>query len=264
MDDQYQTYINRVVAMTRSEHHQSQWPLIQSSPKFRPPTQPGATAWEAVPFPGYTIVTPSGSEDKANPRFYKALGELQVKLADLIPSPFGLALPPESFHFTLADLVWDRSYLQAIAANPTYEPQIQGAIAQTFAQQAPQVSQGQPILLQVMGFVVMTRAIGLCLAPHTESDYERLVGVRRSVYQSPHILALGIEQQYHFTAHITLGYFGQLPDTIDPLPLSQGLEQLTHDFLETCPEFTIDQVELRKFDNMTHYFREPDWPVLRF
>ncbi len=261
MDEQYQAYINRVVGMTRTDHYQNQWGLIQSSPKFRPDS---TGTWEANPFPGYTVVTPPGPEDRANPRFYGALADLQQQLADLLPSPFGLSLPPSSFHLTLADLIWDSAFQQAVHHDSSYEAKLHGYIQETFNQQAPTVSQGEPILLQVLGLMVMTRAIGVCLAPHTEADYDRLVGVRRSVYQNPGLFALGIQQQYHFTAHITLGYFGQLPETVDAMALSGAMEDLNQGFLDACPEFTVDRIELRKFENMTLYRREPTWPTLSF
>ncbi|MEB3164634.1 MAG: DUF1868 domain-containing protein [Prochlorothrix sp.] len=261
MDEQYQVYLNRVLGMTRSDHYQNQWSLIQSSPKFSPNA---AGAWEPKPFPGYTVVTPPGSEDSANPRFYGALTELQHRLAELLPAPFGLLLPPASFHFTLADLIWDGAYAQAAERDPDYETKLQASIRETFDQQAPKVSQDDPILLQGLGLMVMTRAIGICLAPHTEADYDRLLDVRRAVYQNPNLLGLGIEQQYHFTGHITLGYFGQLPNQVDTMALSQALTELNKQFLEDSPEFTLDRVELRKFDNMHTYSRETDWPTLRF
>ncbi|MEB3272305.1 MAG: DUF1868 domain-containing protein [Prochlorothrix sp.] len=261
MDEQYQVYLNRVLGMTRLEHYQSQWSLIQSSPKFSPNA---AGVWEPKAFPGYTVVTPPGSEDSANPRFYRALADLQQKLADLLPSPFGLLLPPASFHLTLADLIWDGAYTQATQQDAAYETKLQNCIQETLSQQSATVSTGNPILLQGLGLMVMTRAIGICLAPHTEADYDRLIGVRRSVYQNPNLFALGIEQQYHFTAHITLGYFGHLPEQVDTVALSQALETLNKEFLENCPEFTLDRVELRKFDNMHTYRREATWPVLQF
>lgn len=261
MDEQYQVYLNRVLGMTRSDHYQSQWSLVQSSPKFSPNA---AGAWEPKAFPGYTVVTPPGSEDSANPRFYGALADLQQKLAALLPAPFGLLLPPASFHLTLADLIWDGAYAQAVQRDADYETKLQDYLRETFAQQAPKVSTGEPILLQGLGLMVMTRAIGICLAPHTEADYDRLIGVRRAVYQNPNLFALGIEQQYHFTAHITLGYFGQLPDQIDTVALSAALEDLNKEFLENAPEFTLDLVEMRKFDNMHTYRRQPDWPTLQF
>ncbi len=76
-------------------------------------------------------------------------------------------------------------------------------------------------------------------------------------------MALGIEQQYNLTAHITLGYFGDVTD-IDRDRLSQTFWELNQQWLEDSPEYLVQRAELRKFDDMTRYDREPDWPVLNF
>lgn len=256
MDEKYQDYINRVVGMTQREHYKSQWQLIQPSPKFRP----GPTgAREPVPFPGYTLTTPLAAEDSANTQFYPHLQESQQQLWQALPEQLGVPLPPQSFHLTLADLVWESTYLQA-KEQPEYDLTLRQQIAEVFHKH--QQVTASPIRLQVLGFIVMTRAIAIALAPHTEADYDRLMQIRQSIYQTPGLLALGVEQQYNFTAHVTLGYFGEIPEHLDAEGFSDRLVQLNQQFLEAFPEFDIDQIELRKFDDMTHYYREDDWPIL--
>lgn len=73
-----------------------------------------------------------------------------------------------------------------------------------------------------------------------------------------------IEQHYDFTAHVTLGYFGKVSPGLDRTNFSTMLSELNQQWLLNSPEFLIHRVELRKFDDMTHYYREPDWPSLNF
>jgi hypothetical protein len=78
-------------------------------------------------------------------------------------------------------------------------------------------------------------------------------------------MALGIEQQYYFTAHITLGYFGEISDNLNRDHVANILTEFNDQCLETEPQFLqIKQAELRKFDDMMSYDRESDWPVLNF
>ena len=92
-----------------------------------------------------------------------------------------------------------------------------------------------------------------------------MVLFRRMIYQNPNLIALGIEQQYNFTAHITLGYFGAAAATIDRDHLAQQLIQLNEWWLEhAAQDIEVYQAELRKFEDMTHYYREPDWPTVQF
>ncbi|MEM8602616.1 MAG: DUF1868 domain-containing protein [Cyanobacteria bacterium P01_H01_bin.121] len=257
MDDQYQTYLNRVVGMTRKEHYQNQWTLVQPSPKF----QYDATgAPQPAVFPGYSLITPIAAEDQANPRFYPALQTVQQTLIEVLPQQLLIPLPPASFHLTIADLIWENHYRQA-QEQPGFDQKLQQQIQAIFAAQMKTAMGSGNLQLQVLGFMAMPRAIGICLAPHTEADYERIVSLRRAIYQDADLLALGIEQQYHFTAHITLGYFGQVPDSLDANVLAEQLTMLNQKTLEALPEMTIERVELRKFDNMINYYRDANWPV---
>ena len=77
MDDNYQIYLNRVARMTLPEAYKSQIQHIQESSKFQP-TSDGKR--EVAPFPGYTIITPPGEEDKQNSAFYEKLQDYQQQL----------------------------------------------------------------------------------------------------------------------------------------------------------------------------------------
>jgi hypothetical protein len=77
-------------------------------------------------------------------------------------------------------------------------------------------------------------------------------------------MGLGIEQHYHFTAHITLGYFGEISPELDRVKLSDTLSDFNQSLSLNIPDFLLNKVELRKFDDMTHYYRQPDWPSLDF
>ena len=97
--------------------------------------------------------------------------------------------------------------------------------------------------------------------PNNESSYEQILKFRRTIYQSSGLTALGIEQHYHFTAHITLGYFGNLSPNLDRDRLSATLFEVNQQWSDS-PELHVHRAELRKFDDMTRYYREPDWPIL--
>ena len=271
MDDTYQTYVNRVIQITRPETYRSQLQHIQKSAKFQP--QSSEKGWQAAPFPGYTVITPPWIEDQENTPFYNNLKEYQQQLVEQLDPVSLVPVPPDSFHLTLADLIWDSAYRHA-NENPEFEGQLRDRIARILQQYQPSAVDVSPVRLQLLGLMVMTRAIGVCLAPKDEESYERIVRFRRAIYQDPGLMALGIEQQYHFTAHVTLGYFVGIPSDLEPetvgsadvVPqLSNTLNQLNEQWMEwDSQELLVQRAELRKFDDMTRYYREPDWPVLEF
>ncbi|HEY9645705.1 MAG TPA: hypothetical protein V6C88_05005 [Chroococcidiopsis sp.] len=263
MDDSYQTYINRVARLTLPEAYKSQAQHTHTSPKFQRSST--SAAYEAIAFPGYSVITPPWVEETENQAFYEHLGTFQKQLVETLSPDVLIPLPPDSFHMTLADLIWDSSYRHA-DENPDFQTKLRDRIQQSFEQCRGKVHIGQPSYWQIMGLVLMPRALGVCLAPKDEDSYNRLLHLRRAIYQQPELFALGVEQQYHFTAHITLGYFGEGMAQLDRDAFSETINALNLSWLdlEMRQPFLVHRAELRKFDDMTRYYREPDWPALSF
>ncbi len=248
--------------MTLPEAYKTQVQHIQESYKF----QPSGESRVAVSFPGYTLITSTATEDSENSAFYATLQGYQQEILQL-PGNKDLIvpLPAGSFHLTLADLIWDSAYRHACEENPQFDQQLRSCIAETFQQyQESLTKESQGITWKVLGIVLMPRAIGVCLVPKDENCYEQIIKFRRTVYQNPKLIALGIEQHYHFTAHVTLGYFGAIPEDLDRIKFVDSLTELNKKWMFDLPEISISRVELRKFDDMTRYYREPDWPILKF
>jgi hypothetical protein len=235
---------------------------IQESPKFK--LLPDGTT-EAVSFPGYTVSTPPWEEESENSAFYDSLQKLQQQLVQQLDPGLMVPVPPGSFHLTLTDLIWENAYRDAERENPEFERQLQERIREIFRKYQQSLSKGNSLRWQVLGLMVRPRAIAVCLAPTDESSYKRLLEFRRSIYQDRDLMGLGIEQQYHFTAHITLGYFGEISPQLDRDRLSNTLLELNREALpEEAIPLCIRRAELRKFDDMMRYYRESDWPTLEF
>lgn len=263
MDDNYQTYMNRVARMTLPETYASQVQHLKESSKFS--SNPGEGR-KAASFPGYTLITPSfGEEDSTNSAFYSKLQGYQQELLQLpIGSDFIIPVPPDSFHLTLADLIWDSAYRDAKETNPDFEAQLRSCFRDIFQQYQNSVTSKNPPRWQMLGLMLMPRAVAVCLVPLDQPSYEKIVNLRRAIYQNPKLIALGIEQQYNFTAHVTLGYFGEIPPDLNRINFATKLSELNQKWIESLPEFTVHHAELRKFDDMTSFYREPDSPVLDF
>jgi len=92
LDDNYQTYLNRV-ARTLPETYRSQVQHIQQSPKFQKRPEGGR---QAVPFVGYTVITPPAEEESQNFALYKNLNACQQQL----PLDSGLIVPVPPARFS--------------------------------------------------------------------------------------------------------------------------------------------------------------------
>lgn len=247
--------------LTLPETYRSQVQHLQESPKFQ---HDAANGRKPAPFPGYTIVTPPGSEDTKNAALHESLTQYQQQLLHQLGHDLFVPVPPESFHLTLADLIWDSAYRDASQKKPGFEDQLQDQIATIF-RQSHGMTEGKPLQFQPLGLMVMPRAIAVCLAPTDEHSYDRVLKLRRAIFQNSDLIGLGIEQQYYFTPHITLGYFGSIPSPEALVKLADRFVQLNQQWLEQEPQtFLVEQAELRKFDDMTRYYHEPDWAIFEF
>ncbi len=261
MDDTYQNYVNRVAQMTLPRNYPSQLQNIQKSAKFED--------GKPVSFPGCSIINPPWQDNSENDSFYTYLNSSQAQLVEKLQANSQgnlLAdLPAASFHLTVADLIWENNYVNAVANNPQFEMDLCQSIAESFQQYQKEDLNKQPIQLQLLGLSIFPRAIVVCLVPKEEKAYESLMILRRCIYQNPQIISLGIEQQYDFTAHVTLGYFNEIPSDLDKSQLAQLLEELNDQNLEVEPPIlTIKKAELRYFENMINYTRKPEYPVIEF
>ena len=259
MDDNYQNYINRVAGLTLPQTYGSQFKNILESPKFK--RSPDGRV-EAAPFPGYSVVTPPGKEDGENASSYENLQQCQKQLLELLDERAMVPMPAETFHITIADLIWENAFLDARSQNPDFEEKLRSRIQESFSKCEPELKQGPKIGWQVLGIMVRSRAIAVCLLPRDESSYEQILQIRRSIYQNPDLIALGIEQQYDLTAHVTLGYFTKTPEKLDGDRFAEELSKINDRWLDSPEELWIHRLELRKFDDMTHFYRQSDWPVI--
>jgi hypothetical protein len=259
LDENYQTYLNRILRNTLPETYKSQVQHIQSSPKFQ--RAPNGS-WQPQDFPGYTVITPPGQADAKNADLQSYLATYQQQIAEKLGDDLFIPIPAASFHLTLADVIWDSAYIHA-SQDPTFDQRLHQQIAHSFEQCAP-FSIGQPIRFQVVGLMVMTRALAVALAATDEVGYYNILNLRRSIYQNSGLMEIGVEQQYYFTPHVTLGYFGDVSG-VNRMKLSHQLDELNQPWIGTNQrEFWVNQAELRKFPNMTSYDRESDWPIFQF
>ncbi len=256
MDETYQTYVNRVASLTLPTTYQTQLQNIQKSPKF----QQG----QPVDFPGYTVLTPPYQNDSINKSFYHQLTLIQQQLLERMEQKFLIPVPPESFHLTVADLIWADSYHNAINADPEFDENLKKSIAESFNNyQKLDLKKGN-IQWQVLGLLLFPRALVVGLVPGNELSYDKIFKLRRTIYQNKELMGLGVEQQYHFTAHITLGYFDEIPSNLDKKSLESVIVSFNDQWIEKEPQnLTIEQVELRKFENMTQFLGDETNPRVK-
>jgi len=255
MQGNYQSYVNKVVQMTIPTNYKQQLKNIQSSPKF--------IHGKPVEFPGFSVITPPYVEDDYNQEFYQNLQLISSQLTEKLGEDFFLALPSESFHLTLADLIWDKSYLNAVKENLNFDDILISELAKIFKEYQSLIPKNQSLELEIIGLSIFPRAIAVCLVP-TESSYELIIKLRQLIYQNEEIINLGIEQHYDFAAHVTLGYFNQIDDNINSEKIESIIKEINYLLIDDCtPIFKLKEFEIRKFTNMINYTRQPQWATVK-
>ncbi|CCQ53672.1 MULTISPECIES: DUF1868 domain-containing protein [Crocosphaera] len=253
MDETYQMYVNRVASLTLPTSYQNQLKNIQKSPKFQQ-RQP-------VSFPGYTVLTPPYQDDTTNESFYEQLNLIQQQLIEKIAPNLLIPLPPESFHLTLADLIWEDNYLNGIKSEQNFDEKLEKAITESFeTYQKIDFEKGES-QWQILGLLVFPRALVVGLVPCNELSYDKIYQLRRTIYQNKQLIGLGIQQQYLLTAHVTLGYFDEIPDNLDRSSLESVILSFNDQWIEKEPQILkVAQGELRKFENMTEFLSDQTNP----
>jgi len=262
LDEAYQTYVEQVARLTQPALYPTQLKNIQESPKFQRDEQGKV---QAQSFPGYSVITPPYAEDPANEGFYHHIAQTQKRLLSQLPQDFILPVPPASFHVTLADLIWGDDFQAVVRQNPAFETQLKHQIGLSFEEYQQHKYIAKPLHWQLVGLIIRPRAIVVGLLPKDENSYEQVIQLRRAIYQNKALLSLGLEQHYHFLAHVTLGYFGKVLDESEQNEVCSTLTAISDQWLEADPKFlTIYRAELRKFSDMTSFTRDADFPAVTF
>ncbi|NJP18881.1 MAG: DUF1868 domain-containing protein [Hydrococcus sp. CRU_1_1] len=255
MDETYQNYVNRMARLTLPSTYETQLQHIQKSPKFKEGIP--------VPFPGFSAIAPLAENDSQNSTFFSHLETSQQQLLEQLDPGLVIPIPAKSFHLTIADLIWDSAYKDLTAKNPDFDPQLQKYLRESFHNYKQTVLPSTSGQWQLLGLIILPRALVVGLVPTDEADYEKIIQLRRSIYQNANLISLGIEQQYYLTGHVTLGYFGEIQSDLDRDRMVTILSNFNDRWLESEPQFLkVDRVQLHKFNDMTRYWREPDWPIV--
>jgi len=256
VDDTYQGYINRVAPQTLAIAYEQQLVNAQGSPKF--------DQGKPVAFPGFSLVTPIAADDLFNQDFYGHLTTVQGQVQEILGESL-VAVPPASLHLTVADLIWDGPYQSLRRQNPDFEKQLCSCLQHSFADHQHHSGQYQGCQWQVLGLLVLPRSLGVALVPQREADYDPVIKLRRSIFQNSTLIGLGIEQQYRYTAHITLGYFDSAIEKLtNPIQVSEQLAAVNDRWIGHEPQILdIHSIELRYFSDMTQFTRQPHYPVLK-
>ena len=194
--DQYRTIVQSATLRSRF----SAQPL-KSSPKYR--------NGEALPFSGFTLMSTPGALNLHCPSLTHELEALQSYFVENFKS-YLIAVPPQHFHVTGADLISGEVFTDQIERQPfdKYKHHLIGALEATLSPQSASTSYTHSNRLwKLQGFSLFESALVALFTPLTASTYASLVQTRAQLYTSKSLIQLGVQPPRPLMLHITLAYF---------------------------------------------------------
>ncbi|MEE2786391.1 MAG: hypothetical protein VX589_03565 [Myxococcota bacterium] len=216
---------------------------------------------QPVYFPGLSVVSPPGPESPQWSTIYQPLVELREGILSDLPGSGHQSVPDESLHVTGADLIAGPRYLAQTKRVGDFDNLLAEQVNVAWAQMP---ATGRPLRWQFAGIAFFQHALVCLLNPVDKSDYDPLIHLRDLIYGCSDLAELGVRKTKPFMAHITLAYYTNIP----PLPTRLSwlercrLRQDTFDIFKV--PFSLDTLEIRRFQDMTAYHLLESNRIFRF
>ena len=218
--------------------------------------------WEKLPYPGYAVVSTlnGGSENE------DLIGELeslqQLLAAKLNDSNKYYLLPVDSFHQTIANTLSGERFKKNVIAQGI-ENHFPGIISQAFEKIQPTWSEG-PIEMKLIGVGIFGSALGVLGTFSRKEDFEMIVRFREQFYSNSVLNLIDIRRTRPFIGHVTLMYaVGDFSEG-ERFQLGEICSYVNKALEGRSLIFKITKAELRSYENLSAFERQPHYPVYSF
>ncbi len=239
--------------------------LRQRAGEIKPPAgrfmRKDTGEWTPLEHPGYTIITPpfEDEEEEDNVQTYETLRDVQQFILERL-NPLQYAPAPEApLHFTISDLV----------SGDTYKKRVDGPQEQSFlialASCFDELNLRGAIKMNVLGVSLFLGGFVIALVgAYDEQSYKRLMLFRNAIYEAERLKNFGVLRKFKFTGHITLAYIESELSAKDRTRLAKTLVDVKERFFDNPLPLNVVRADVRKFDDMSRFYRCEGWPVFLF
>jgi len=256
-DFDYKLYQERQQYAISPENIESQAQAFRCSDKFILDRE----TWDIIDYKGFAVVS-MVQNNPSNDRLLNFLDSSREFLASKLNLPEAYYfLPRESYHQTIANTLSDKRYLENIV-NKGIEPVYHEFIKETFSSIALPLLQ-QPLKMTMIGVNIFGSCIALLGIFNHMEDYNMISGFRQQFYQSDNLNKLDIKWTRPFVGHITLAYLGRNLELAEKKLLADTINELNA-FVPNELIFNIAKAELRKYNDLSCFQRNPEFPVFHF
>ena len=257
MEDSFIDYNKRISSM------RADGVIQQRSAQMIPPsgrfTIDKTGCYKPVGHPGYTVITPTFEDESANVRTYAKLSDVQDFLLKQLGVDKYVPAPVTGLHLTISDLVAGKTYRDTVQGGN--EQKLLQALSSVFNQLTFQ----WPVRLQVLGLSLFSPGFIIAVVGAVdESGYERLMSLRNVIYDDPPLMHFGIKRKFKFTGHITLAYIEGALSEHERNNIYRTLKAGNESFFVQPMPLEVVRAEVRKFNDMSAFYRQGGWPLFEF
>jgi hypothetical protein len=203
----------------------------RAAPKYARDSSRSVPSFSPIPYPGCTVL--------AKPYPLDLPGLAAARRSFSVLSDAFAAVPVETFHVTLADLVVGRSCEQL--KNRECE-EVVHQVRAIIALWHPPI----PIRSKLIGLHAFPGALVGLVAFENKSHYEALVSLRRDIYTDQRLRALGVRWHFPLIAHVTIGY-------LEAAPSAEFIREVARKDPEVTEAFEIHGADVFTFPHMSCY-----------
>ncbi len=213
--------------------------------------------WAPQPYPGYAVVS-MVAEDPGNGRLPDALQAVQAELLRLCPWEGALyALPAASFHQTVANTLSEERFLRHIV-RPGLEPGYPDLVAEAFERMPVRPVRELP--MRLVGLSIFGTALGVLGVFEHAADYRRVLDFRSAFYADAALQSMDIRMTRPFIGHITLAYIEADLTARQREELAAAVHQINRSAGDAMPAFDLALAGLRRYQYLSAFLREEDYP----
>ena len=220
----------------------------------------------AIPLPGYTIITTpfENENNEGNKQAYEVLAKVQDELLKRLDIPKYAKTPKESFHMTVADLISKQDYMLNIERLGREDDFVRMVRRLFTADKVIRVGNQSPEML-INGLSLFPSFVIAVVSSEDKTSYNKLLDFRNAIYSDKGLQKRAIKAPgFKYTFHVTLAYIEDYLTIDECKRLKCTLAELNQRYFATPLPFKVLHAELRKFNDMSCFYRQRDWPVFHF
>lgn len=170
------------------------------------------------------------------------------------------ALPPESFHQTIANLLSNQNFHESIVQQGLEESYPE--ILQHAINELPNTNPSEEsVEMSLIGLTAFGSCIAVLGTIEEKTQYQKVMGFREGIYTNPSLNQLNIARTRPFVGHITLFYVAKPLTGFQKNCLCSIINDCNTQLQQQQFKVKLNEVQLRAYKNLTQFLYQQHFPI---